>query len=164
MAQAGIDDGVNRADTGAGQHGDHAFDGQGHIDDYPVAFHHAQRFQTVGEPAHHAIELAIGDDALAAVFAQPNESGAVAAVGVGMTIQGIDRDVGFGPGEPLVMHAIPLQHLVPFSRPRKAGRVIPPKSVGILQGAGTFSLPVFLDNVTGHDRGRGVLLIHDQQV
>jgi len=55
---------------------------------YPVAFHHASDFRRwrTGTPCDRA---AIGDDALAAVFAQPNESGAVAAVGVGMTIQAL---------------------------------------------------------------------------
>jgi hypothetical protein len=34
--------GMNRSDASAGQHGDHAFNGQRHINDHPVAFHHAQ--------------------------------------------------------------------------------------------------------------------------
>jgi len=61
------------------------------------------------------------------------------------------------------MHAIHSSTLSHFRDHEKAGRVIPPKSVGSFKAAGTFSLPVLLDNVTGHDRGRGVLLIHDQR-
>jgi len=66
---------------------------------------------------------------------------------------GIDRDVGFGPGEPLVMHAIHSSTLSHF-RDHESWPLIP-KIVGILQGAGTFSLPVFLDNVTVTIAGAG---------
>ena len=78
VSEAGIDDGVDRADASAGQHGDHAFERQRHVDDNAIALLHAKRLQAVRKAADIAIELAVGDDALAAIFGQPDESNLVA--------------------------------------------------------------------------------------
>ena len=117
VAQPGIDDRMNRADAGAGQHGHRAFDRQRHVDDDAIALHHSERFQAIGEAADHAVQLAIGDDAFAAILAKPDESGAIAALGVRMAIQRIHRDVGLRTGEPLMMDAIPLEDAIPFLCP-----------------------------------------------
>ncbi len=79
VAESGIDDGMDGADAGAGQHGYGAFDGQRHVDDDAVSLDHSQGSQSVGEAADHAVKLAVGDDALGAVFCQPDERGAIAA-------------------------------------------------------------------------------------
>ena len=113
VSESGIDDGMNRADAGAGQHGHGAFDGERHVDDDAVTLDDAQRLQAVGEAADHAVELAVGDDALGAVFAEPDEGGAIAALGVGVAVERVDGDVGLRAGEPFVMDAIPLEHLAP---------------------------------------------------
>src|ERR1700678_943601 len=135
MTEAGVDDGVDCSDAGAGQHGDGAFDGEGHINDHAVSFFHSQRLQTVGEAAEQAVKLAVGDGSLAAIFAEPDEGGAIAAVGFSMAVERVDGDVGPGAGEPLVMYSLPLQHTIPFARPRKSGCVLSPETLGILPGA-----------------------------
>ena len=110
------------------------------------------------------MKLAVGDGSLAAIFAEPDEGGAIAAVGFSMAVERVDGDVGPGAGEPLVMYSVPLQHTIPFARPRKSGCVLSPETLGILPGAVALCQPVFLDGITGHNlRGR-VFLIHDQQV
>ena len=164
MSESGVDDGVNRADTRASQHGHGAFDGERHVDDDAIALYHPQRFQTVGEAADQAIELAVGDDALGAVFAEPDESGAVAALGVGMTVERVDGDVGLRAGEPLVMDAIPLENLAPRMRPLEAARVVGPEDFWIFKGALALGVPIFLQDVVGDDRGRRIFLIEIEQV
>ena len=164
MTQTGIHNRMNRSEASAGQHGHRPFDRQGHINDHPVAFHHTQRFQAVGEAADHAVKLSIGDDALAAIFAQPNEGGTIATVRVGVPVQGIDGDVGLGAREPFVMDAIPLQHAVPLARPGKTGRVVCPEAFGIFERACAFSQPVLLNGVADYSFWRCIFLIQRQQV
>jgi hypothetical protein len=88
MAEAGVHDGMDGPKPRARQHGDHALQGERHINDDAIALADPERLQAVGEAANLAVKLAIGDDALGAVLAQPNEGGAVAAVGMGMAIEG----------------------------------------------------------------------------
>ncbi len=164
VAQAGIHDRMNRANTCASQHGNRAFDRQGHINDHAVALHHAQRLQTVGEAADLAVKLSIGNDALAAIFTQPNEGGAIAPFRVGMPVQRINGDVGLGAGEPLVVYAVPLQHAVPLPGPLEAGCIVRPEAFRIFPRAGTFSQPVFLNGIADHNLRRCIFLIHGQQV
>src|SRR5579864_6749171 len=102
-----------RADAGAGQHGDSAFDGEGHVDNDAITFHDSQRFQSIREAADHAVELAVGNNAFSAVFAEPDEGSAIAARRVGMTIEGVDGDVGLRTGEPFMADTIPLENLAP---------------------------------------------------
>src|ERR1039458_9183408 len=113
VSESGVNDGMNCSNARARQHGHGTLDGKRHVDDDAIAFYYPQRLEAVGEAADHAIELAVGDDALGAVFAEPDESGAVAALGVGVTIERVDGDVGLRAGEPLVMDAIPFENLFP---------------------------------------------------
>jgi hypothetical protein len=113
VAESGVDDGMNRSDAGAGQHRHSAFNRERHVDDDAVALDYSQRFQTVGEAADLAIKLAIGDGAFGAVLAEPDEGGAIAALGVGVAVKSVNGDVGFCAGEPLVMDAVPFENLAP---------------------------------------------------
>jgi hypothetical protein len=53
------------------------------------------------------VELAVGDDALGAIFAEPDVGGAVAAIGVCVAVECIDGDVCLGTEEPLVVDTVP---------------------------------------------------------
>ena len=87
MAEPGIDNGMDRAHAGAGQHGNHTFNGKGHVDDNPVSLADAERAQTVREAADHAVKLAVGDHALGAVFSEPDVGNAIEAVALGMAVE-----------------------------------------------------------------------------
>ena len=157
VSQAGVDDGMNCADAGAGQHGHCAFDGERHVDDDAVALDHSQGLQAIGEAADLAVELAVGDDALGAVLAQPDEGGAIAAVGVGVTVERIDGDVGLRAGEPLMMDAVPVENLGPRLRPLEAAGVVAPKSLRDLSAsAGTLQRNSAGGNFAPRSAGRGI--------
>jgi len=113
VSESGVTDGGDGADAGAGQHRDCAFNGERHVDDDAVALDYAQRLQAVGEAADLAVELAVGDDALGAVLAEPDEGGAIGALGVGVAIERVDGDVGLRAGKPFVMDAVPLENSAP---------------------------------------------------
>src|SRR5207253_243183 len=101
MAEPGVNDRVNRPDAGAGQHRHRTLNYQRHVNYDSVSFAHVQRLQAVSETAYHTIQLSISNDALASVLTQPDVGGAVAAVGLGMTIERVGGDVGFAANEPL---------------------------------------------------------------
>ena len=67
-AEAAEDDGMDRADAGAGEHGDGGFRDHGQINDDAVALLDAVAFEDVGKEADFAMELLIGEGAF---FAQP---------------------------------------------------------------------------------------------
>ena len=54
--EAAVDHRVDRADLGAGQHGDGQFGDAAHVDGHAVAFLYAHAAQDVGEHAHFAAE------------------------------------------------------------------------------------------------------------
>src|SRR5208282_1837976 len=164
VPQACIDHGMDRTDASAGQHGDRAFDGQRHVNDDAVPFHHAQRFQAVGEAADHSVKLPVGNDPLAAIFAQPNEGRTIATVRIRMPVKRVDGDIGFSAGEPLMMDAIPLQHAIPLAGPLKPASVIGPKYFRIFLGARALPQPIFLDSVAGDDRWGRVFLVQGQEI
>ena len=73
---------MNRADTGAGQHGDGGFRHHWHIDSDDIALFNAEVEQDVSKAADVVMELAISDVfALAGVVAFPDNRGLVAAFG-----------------------------------------------------------------------------------
>ena len=58
-AEPAEDDGVNRPDARAGQHGDRRFRHHRHVDGNPVALLDAEGFQDVGELARFAVQLLV---------------------------------------------------------------------------------------------------------
>ena len=66
---------------------DHTLNGKGHVDDDPVSLADAERAQTVGEAADHAVKLTVGDHALGAVFTEPDVGDAIETVALGMAVQ-----------------------------------------------------------------------------
>src|SRR5438105_9213666 len=127
MAKSGVNHGVNGADTGAGEHRHCAFDGERHVDDDTVAALHADRLQAVGEAAHHAVELRISYQPLAAIFAQPDESHPIAMVGESMAIESIDGDVRLPAKKPAMMHAVKIANLLPLLGPLESPGVVAPE-------------------------------------
>ena len=116
------------------QHGNCTLDRQRHVDDDAIALAHVQRLETVCEAAYLAMKLAVGDDALAAVFAQPDEGSAVATVRVGVPVERVDRDVRLRAHEPLVVDTIPLENFCPGLGPLEVESIVSPEVFGVLEG------------------------------
>ena len=127
--EAGEDDGVHRADAGAGEHGVGGLGDHRQVDHHPVALLDAEPVQHVAELRHLLVQLAVADmRATVGVVALPDDRGLVGAGGevavdaVGGDVQRavlepLDRDVvvveggvldpgvGLDPVEPLAMLA-----------------------------------------------------------
>ena len=73
------DDGVRRADAGAGEHRDRQLGNHRHVDGDPVAAPDAELLQRVGGPVHLEIEIVVGDDLAVARLALPVVGDLVAA-------------------------------------------------------------------------------------
>src|SRR5215469_2162779 len=164
VAESGIDDGVDYTDAGAGQHGDGTLDGERHVNDNAVALMKAQRFQTIGEAADLAVQLSIGDDSLGAVLAEPDERYTIAAVRVDMAIEGVERDIGFGADEPLVVHAIPVENLGPGLGPEEFQGIVFPELLGIGEGFLAFCGEVPLEAVLRNAAWRGIFLVDREEI
>ncbi|VVM58611.1 hypothetical protein PS639_01157 [Pseudomonas fluorescens] len=92
---------VNRADPGAGQHGDHGFGDHRHIDSHHVAAVHILAAQGVGEFADLFMQFAVGDvAAFGRVIPFPNDRDLIAALGQ-MTVEAVVGHVEGAVGEPL---------------------------------------------------------------
>ena len=164
MTESGIDHRMDGSDAGAGEHRNRTFDGQRHVDHYAIPFNHAERLQAIREAADQAIELVVGDDALAAVFAQPDEGSAVATVRVGVPVERVDRDVRLRAHEPLVVDTIPLENFCPGLGPLEVESIVSPEVFGVLEGTLALAREILLQAVRGYRLGRRVLFIDGQQV
>ena len=72
-AEAGVHDGMNRAEPGTGQHRDRLLGNLRKVDRDAIALAHTEGFQRIGATAHLAIELAVGKHAFGVVFADPDQ-------------------------------------------------------------------------------------------
>ena len=73
------DDGVRRADAGAGEHRNRQLRRHAHVEGDAVAFFNSERLQDVGEFLYFAMQLLIGNGADFAGFALPDDGGFVLA-------------------------------------------------------------------------------------
>ena len=100
-AEAAEDDRVDRADAGAGQHGDGQFLDHRHVDRDAVALLDAAALEHVGELADLLVELAVGElCVLAGLVAFPDDRDLVAAR-LQVPVQAVVGDVGLAADEPL---------------------------------------------------------------
>ena len=67
-AEARIDNRMHRANPGTGQHGNHTFQRQRHINNDAVALLHPEGTQTIGGTRDEIEKLAVGDLLLLALF------------------------------------------------------------------------------------------------
>ena len=91
--EAAEDDGMDRADARAGQHGDGGFRDHRQVEGDPVALLHAQALERVGELADVAVQFAIGDRLVfGRIVAFPDDRGLVAAARQ-VPVEAVVRDV-----------------------------------------------------------------------
>ena len=144
-AEPGVDHAVYRADAGAGQHGDGALGGERHVDDHTVALAHAKGAQAVGEPVHLLRQAAVGEHALGAVLAQPDERRLVAVAVDQVAVQRVLGDVALGPHEPAEGGVVPLEHGVPAAHPLELGGDVLPEPLRRRHGVPVGALVVLLE-------------------
>ncbi len=104
--EAAEDHRVDRADAGAGEHGDHGLGDHRHVDGHYVAAVHVLPAQGVGELADLLVELAVGDFlVVGGIVAFPDDRHLVAAFGE-VTVEAVVRHVEGAVGEPLDVHVM----------------------------------------------------------
>lgn len=112
-------DGVNRTDAGAGEHGKDRLRHHRHIKDDTITFADAALDQRCCDGHHFPKHLIIGKMALLAVHcAVEDDCSLAAAAGGHMPVQAIVAGIGFRAGEPAAIHALigrenPLRRLEP---------------------------------------------------
>ena len=99
---------VGCANTGAGLHGDHTFEGHGHVDQHTVALLHACGFERVGKLAHTRQQLFVGGLGHRAVVGLKDHGGLVFDRGAHVFVQAVGRGVQFTVGKPLVERRVGL--------------------------------------------------------
>ena len=99
--EAAEDDGMDGADSGAGEHGDGEFGDHRQVEADPIAFGDAEGFEDVGELADLLVELFVGEgSAFALGFAFPDECGFGTAVGIEVAVEAVVGSVDLATGEP----------------------------------------------------------------
>jgi hypothetical protein len=102
-AETTEDNGVDRADPCASEHGDGSFRHHRHVND-------------------HAMELAIGEGALFVFgLTLPDDRGFILARGAEMAVEAVLRDVEFSAHEPFRVRFFPIEDLFPFRLPLQFG-------------------------------------------
>jgi hypothetical protein len=123
--EATEDDGVWRADAGAGEHGDGEFGDHAHVDGDDVALLDAEFLQGVGELGDIALEVVVGEAAdvppiAPAARPSPTAAGAdrlafpddgdlVAVALLDLAIDAVVADVGCGADEPFGIRDLPVE-------------------------------------------------------
>ena len=150
-AEAGEDHAVRSADARAGEHGDGRFRRLGHVDDDAVALPDADAPHRVGELAHLAVKLLVGEDARIARLTLPDDGRLVLAPGGEVAIQAVVGDVRLPAHEPFGVRLGPFHDLPPLLEPVEVVRHFRPEPRGPLGGL-LIHLPVL-----GHGLDMGLL-------
>ncbi|TNC93694.1 MAG: Acetyl-CoA synthetase [Stygiobacter sp.] len=125
---------MHRAQTGAGQHGDHRFRDHGHVDENAITLAHAQTAQQAGELGHLILQLGIGDGTNGVGDRAVIDDGGLSAATIfDVAIDGVVAGVDLATGEPAIERlARIIQNLVPGLVPVNILGGISPESLGIL--------------------------------
>ena len=113
---------MNRADSGAGQHGDGSFRDRRQIDDHAIAPADFVSFQDIGETANVAMQLLISEDAFLTRLALPDQGGFVAARALQMPVETILGHVQLSAHEPFRKGRFPFEDFLPRLLPARASR------------------------------------------
>ena len=100
--EAAEDDVVGGSDSRAGKHRHRHLGDHRQVDPDHVARLHPALDQDVGEPLDVAVKVGVGDRALLALLAVPVEGDPVAAAGLDVAVEAVDRGVQPAVGEPAV--------------------------------------------------------------
>ena len=136
---------VDRADLGAGQHGEGDFGDASHVDRDAVAFGHAHGFDDVREARDFAVHRVIRKRAFEfAVFAFPDQRQFILLMRLEMAVNRIVNDVDLCPHEPFEERLVRVvQDLVPLAEPFEFLGLFGPEPFEVLPGGRGQRLPVF---------------------
>ena len=123
---------MHRADPRAGQHRDRRFRNGRQVNDDAIAFADFVSLEHIREPADFAMQLLIGQGALLARFAFPDDRGLVPAGPCEMTIEAILRNVQFSADEPFRERRLPFENFLPRRVPDQLLRFARPEFVRLL--------------------------------
>ncbi len=131
-AEAAEDDGVNRAEPGAGQHGDGRLGDHRHVDEHAIALPDVIALQDVGEAADLAVQLRVGDRARLARLAFPDDRRLVLGRSAQMPVEAVLRDVELAADEPFRERRLPLERLLGLLPPVEILGQVAPEFLGLL--------------------------------
>jgi hypothetical protein len=138
-----------------------------HVDDDAVALLHAERLESVGEPAHALVKIAIGDVRDLAIVGLENDGDLVRVAVLEIPVEAVVRDVQLAVREPLVVRrAAFVERLRERLSPCQVlAREIGPEPLEVSGGLRVHRLPVGLLHVRlGHEglrRLEHALFLHD---
>ncbi len=118
--EAAEDHAVGDAEARAGQQRDGQFGHHAHVDDGAVAGLEAAGFQDVGEAADQAVQFLVGDHALIAGLAFPEDGDLVLARGGEVAVEAVVGGVDLAAGEPLGEGRVPFEDVGPLLKPVRA--------------------------------------------
>ena len=144
---------VRRADAVAGVHGDDQLRHHAHIKADAVAFFDAEFFEHVGELVDLAPHVAIGQHALVARLAFPDDRRFVFAPAIDVAIEAIVGRVELAADEPLCPRRVPLQNFFPRLEPMQLFGGFGPEGLRIfargVEHAALLMLADFLNSLGG---------------
>ncbi len=145
------------SDAGAGLHGNHAFDGHGHVNQHAVAAMYAAGGERVGKLAHAGQQLFVTDAVDSAIVGFKDDGGLVFDWGTHVPIQAIGAGVEMAVVKPAVKRRVGFvqgagERLVPDQMVACQGR---PETFQIGLGAGAHGVvAVHAGNAGGGHHGR----------
>ena len=90
-----------------------------HVDDGAVAGFEIAALEHVGEARYQAVQFLVGDHALIAGFAFPQDGDFILAMRGEMPVETVVGDVGLAAHEPLRERRVPFEHVGPFLEPEQ---------------------------------------------
>src|SRR5262249_28388619 len=137
-AEAGVNHGVDGADARAGQHGNHAFQIQRHINNDAVTFLHPQGLQRIGGTGNEVQELAVSHLPFGAIFACPDVGDFIFASSPDLAVETVPGDIALAADKPFEGRILPVKNLCPGLEPFQFVGHIRPEAVGIFNRALVF--------------------------
>src|ERR1700704_6092722 len=105
---------MRRADLRASEHGNCQLGHHAHVDGDAVALDYTERFQSVRESIHLALEHPERQHPGVAWLAFPNNARFVSSRGMRVPVHAVVSDVQLRAYEPLGPWSVPLQHFLPW--------------------------------------------------
>ena len=142
---------VRGPDPCACQHRDGKLRDHRHVDGHAITPLDAERAQRVGASSDFVEKLCIGDRAAVSGLAFEIERDLVAATGLHVTVEAVERDVQTATDEPSRERQLPVQHLVPRFEPGQGPGLLGPELLGV-------GLRLLVHPPVGHERRAGKVL------
>ena len=122
---------MDRADAGAGQHGDRGLGNEGHVEKDTVPLLHAVALEDIGKLADLAVKLAVSQDLFVTRFPLPDDRGLVRTGSLQMAVEAVLGGIHLGPDKPLGIGELPIENLRPFFEPMEFLGLATPELVGL---------------------------------